>query len=394
MNSILVLINLDNKNTYEFEKKNLTNLSNYLQKIIIINVGKILGNNKLNINHNFNEKFEVLNPENYNELYKLLKFYNIPILYCLSLDLQFFKINFFLAKLKNKKFVISNLGYQPQNFNYVNQTFINNFIFFFKFRINYYLKRLLLLFGIFPKIDYFFESSQYIIDNINQGLSKKLDALNFGVNFSYYKNVIKINSRVWDNHFYKKFEQTEEYIVFIDGMIFDHPDRIMREGPVNLKNRNNYYQQINKLLIHLSEKYKKEVIICLHPKNNLSENNKDFKKFKCIKFQTDKYINRSYIVLFHEGSSIIEAVLLKKKIINIDGKSLGPYINNRAKLYRDLLNLKKVDLDNYLIDIENIKDKDFNNLSNFEEYIKKNIVFDKGVSGAYQIINHLKNKDI
>ena len=313
MNSILVLINLDNKNTYEFEKKNLTNLSNYLQKIIIINVGKILGNNKLNINHNFNEKFEVLNPENYNELYKLLKFYNIPILYCLSLDLQFFKINFFLAKLKNKKFVISNLGYQPQNFNYVNQTFINNFIFFFKFRINYYLKRLLLLFGIFPKIDYFFESSQYIIDNINQGLSKKLDALNFGVNFSYYKNVIKINSRVWDNHFYKKFEQTEEYIVFIDGMIFDHPDRIMREGPVNLKNRNNYYQQINKLLIHLSEKYKKEVIICLHPKNNLSENNKDFKKFKCIKFQTDKYINRSYIVLFHEGSSIIEAVLLKKK---------------------------------------------------------------------------------
>ena len=394
MNSILVLINLDNKNTYEFEKKNLTNLSNYLQKIIIINVGKILGNNKLNINHNFNEKFEVLNPVNYNELYKLLKFYNIPILYCLSLDLQFFKINFFLAKLKNKKFVISNLGYQPQNFNYVNQTFINNFIFFFKFRINYYLKRLLLLFGIFPKIDYFFESSQYIIDNINQGLSKKLDALNFGVNFSYYKNVIKINSRVWDNHLYKKFEQTEEYIVFIDGMIFDHPDRIMREGPVNLKNRNNYYQQINKLLIHLSEKYKKEVIICLHPKNNLSENNKDFKKFKCIKFQTDKYINRSYIVLFHEGSSIIEAVLLKKKIINIDGKSLGPYINNRAKLYRDLLNLKKVDLDNYLIDIENIKDKDFNNLSNFEEYIKKNIVFDKGVSGAYQIINHLKNKDI
>ena len=88
MNSILVLINLDNKNTYEFEKKNLTNLSNYLQKIIIINVGKILGNNKLNINHNFNEKFEVLNPLNYNELYKLLKFYNIPILYCLSLALQ------------------------------------------------------------------------------------------------------------------------------------------------------------------------------------------------------------------------------------------------------------------------------------------------------------------
>ena len=71
----------------------------------------------------------------------------------------------------------------------------------------------MLLFGIFPKIDYF-ESSQYIIDNINQGLSK-LDALNFGVNFSYYKNVIKINSRVWDNHFYKKFEQTEEYIVLL-----------------------------------------------------------------------------------------------------------------------------------------------------------------------------------
>ena len=106
---------------------------------------------------------------------------------------------------------------------------------------------------------------------------------------------------------------------------------------------------------------------------------KILKNLNVLKFQTDKYINRSYIVLFHEGSSIIEAITTEKKIINIDGKSLGPYINNRAKLYRDLLNLKKVDLDNYLIDIENIKDKDFNNLSNFEEYIKKNMYSTKKV---------------
>ena len=391
MKKIIILVDLYNQNTYEFEKKNIEFLSKYLENIIIINIGFIVKSNKVNYQNEFNSKFKIHSPKSILELKELFLINDYPVLKCFSNDIKFFKINFFLSKVKNKIFVISNLGYQPQNFNYINQKIKYNFKFFISQRLKYYFSRLLILINIYPKIDFFFESSEFIIEGIKKGFSEKLKKSIFGIDLSYYKKVIKINSRAWDNHFYQKFQKNEKYIVFIDGMIFDHPDRIMREGPVNLENRSIYYKQMNKLLSHLANKYNKEIIICLHPKNNESEFKKDFKEFKCVKYQTDKYINQSFLVLFHEGSSIIEAILLKKKIINIDGKSLGSYINNRASLYRKLLNLRKIDFDDYLNEIEKIDIKELdNNFTNYDEYIKKNIVFDKSVSGVYQVVDYLK----
>ena len=49
------------------------------------------------------------------------------------------------------------------------------------------------------------------------------------INLSYYLKVIRINSRHYDNIFYSKYPVSENYIVFIDGMVFDQCNyRIMR----------------------------------------------------------------------------------------------------------------------------------------------------------------------
>ena len=61
---------------------------------------------------------------------------------------------------------------------------------------------------------------------------------------------------------------------------------------------------------------KKKVIICLHPGNNLSNNNDDFKGFKTVKYETVEYIRQADLIVFHEGSSIIQGVAMKK-IINL-----------------------------------------------------------------------------
>ena len=123
MDTITVLIDLYNRNAFEFEKKNLINLSKKLNKVIVINIGIILKNKPIDYEKNLNDKFFISSPNNIKELRKLLVESNFPILQCCSFDPKFFKINFLLSRLKKKIFVISNLGYQPQNFNYEEQSF-------------------------------------------------------------------------------------------------------------------------------------------------------------------------------------------------------------------------------------------------------------------------------
>lgn len=242
-----------------------------------------------------------------------------------------------------------------------------------------------------PKIDFFFEASSFIIKSIENGWSKKIENIFPWVNFSYYKKIIKINSRYYDDN--KDADSSEDYIVFIDGFIFDHQDVIMREGNPDPKIRSKYYYHLNIILSNLEKIYKKHVIICLHPKNNASLENNDFGSFQCVKYQTEEYIKKAFIVLFHESSSIVQAILLKKNIISLQGKILGSYINQRCKIYSDMLKLKKFILDfeqspiidgnKLLIELNNIK-------INYEKYINDNIISEKNLSGAEQIVNYFK----
>ena len=104
-------------------------------------------------------------------------------------------------------------------------------------------------------------------------------------------------------------------------------------------------------------------------------------------------ISEAFIVLFHEGSSIIQAVYLKKKIINLHGKYLGNYINKRSKLYSDALSLKRIDLENYNIEDKELLLKELNgSIENYQNYIENNIVNDSSKSGVQQIIQYLNLK--
>ena len=51
------------------------------------------------------------------------------------------------------------------------------------------------------------------------------------------------------------------------------------------------------------------------------------------KYQTDKYIMNSYILLFHDTSSIFSGILSKKKIICLKSNLMGTYANKRAQFY-------------------------------------------------------------
>ena len=392
---IAIILDLSDMNTFEFNKNTIFDFVKLLDEIYIIDVSKII---------NLDVKSELLSnipnsinlkPNNLKELKSILKKENLILMYCLNNDLKYFFINFVISIIGVKKFVISNLGYNPENFNYhEKQKLIEKISIFLKLRFYYYFIRMLILLKIIPRIDYFFESSSYVINSINNGISKKINNRFKWLDLSYYKNVIKINSRSYDYILKNKSSISEDYIVFIDGMLFEHKDRILREGKPDIELRKKYYNTLNNFLKMLENKLKKKVIVCLHPQNLISENNNDFNDFKCIKYKTEEYISKAYIVVFHEGSSIIQAIVSKKKIINLYGEILGNYINKRCNMYSKILNLKSYNLNDLndlkLIDINSLESDLGSRISNYDRYINENIVFEKNISSSEQIINYFK----
>ena len=103
-------------------------------------------------------------------------------------------------------------------------------------------------------------------------------------------------------------------------------------------------------------------------------------EFNIAKYQTEKFISSAFLVVFHESSSIIQAILLKKKIIAFTGDCLGAYVQNRVNLYSEIFKLKKYDLDDFDID-EKKKEVFISELKaitdNYNNYVTDNIVFDK-----------------
>jgi len=382
-----IFIDLSDKNGFEFYKKTIFYFLKKIPSLIILDISKICTRKNIK----FNNIKNLFQPNNIWQLKKFLSDKNLIIMYCLNFDLKYFFIHFVVSLSGVKKFIISNIGYNPENFNYFKKNFIQKIKIFFIFRFKYYLFRILIFINIFPKIDYFFESSKYIINSINNGLSKKINNLIPFINFSFYKKVIQINSKFFSPNI-KKIK-SEKYIVFIDGMILDHKDVIYRQGTTPYNIRQKYYEYINTLLLNLKKNYKKKIIICLHPKNFISTKKKDFKNFKCVKFQTEKYITNAFLVLFHEGSSIVQAILLKKKIISLQGAVLGDYINQRCKLYSDALGLKVIKLDDVKNKSKiNISIKQLQRIAKYKynKYINDNLVQDQSLTGLDQVISYIK----
>jgi hypothetical protein len=164
---------------------------------------------------------------------------------------------------------------------------------------------------------------------------------------------------------YKKFlnkKKKEKYIVFVDSCL-DHKDVVKYQGNLKEDKREKYYFLIKNILNTFKKFYKKKIIICLHPKTNKKVIEKYLKGFYITKFNTLFYITRAKIILFHESSAIINAIILKKKIINLYGSIMGPYYKIRNKIYPKLINIPRLNIN----DCKKIKKKQLNKFERFND---------------------------
>ena len=139
--------------------------------------------------------------------------------------------------------------------------------------------------------------------------------------------------------------------VYIDQGFGFHPDeKILGYG---CKIPNLFYSKLEKYLGNLSEAYKYEVIVALHPKrqkNNFSCNAK-FKLTENVKLA----VSQCNIVLAHCSTAIGLAVFLKKPIVLLtDSILFKKSIQNRIAQYHTELGCSLVDLNKNSYQLENL----------------------------------------
>ena len=398
-NIIAVILNSSDIVRYQAKNKNYYDFLSLIQSdniaAYVIDVSELFKFKKKTFypySENTKKNQFYFQPKNIIELYKFAKKINCVALFQMPNNLGSAPIQFYLKVLGFKRFAVATLGYLYDNSIDLSKNIKHNFLYFENYKLHYFLFRILHIFGFVKSVDYYFESSQKNLSKIDMGISNKIfKKFNF-INLSYYKKKFRINSSIYYNFLTQKLTQSEKYIVLVDSGI-DHEDVIIREGNLSTNKRKLFYKNLFVFLKNISELYGKEVIFCQHPKINYTiypEFNEIKNAFKCIKFETEKHINDSEIVLFFESSAIVNAILLKKKIINLQSNLMGPYLFKRNNLYKNEINLYQVDLNDFSLPSK--KELDFilkDRTKYYDRYIQDNIFFEKNISCYDQIKNIL-----
>ena len=209
-----------------------------------------------------------------------------------------------------------------------------------------------------------------------------------------------INSRSYDILKENIFEKKNKYISVLDEQLND-PQWLRFREKFDQQQIDDHYRNLNIYLNKLSVGLKKEILICLHPNDDLNEKKNIFKNFKVEKYKTRENIFKSYLVLFFESSAIIDAVLLNKNIATIKSKILDEYQKACGEFYIQELKIPYIDIDNipnYNLNLENLTSKKFlkdeNELKdNYKKYLEKYICrLNENTEGYKKIVNTLNER--
>jgi len=408
-NKTLCFINLsDDLIRFSITNKELIfTLSKKFKKIYIINLHNLRlfkKNKKFSINKN--RKFL---PKNFIllDINSTLEFLNfaknkklIVIINSLSRSIYDFKIFYLLKKVGAKLIMISNLSMIGSKiFLEINP---KNIIKGYKHVIYkgfYYVWRIFTIINIFPKIDLLLESNSEVIKAFNNGLSRKFERIFPFFKISLYRKIIRVNSISYDLLFKlkkKNSQSRKKYILYIDSPL-DNFDRVSREGPVNKIEINLFYKNLFIFLEKVSKIFNKKIIISLHPdkikyfKKEYSQI-KNSTKISISKKRTIDLINESKFVIFAYSSAVLHAVILKKGVLGIRSRYFGEHFLNQHKKYVKEFNFPSfsIDGDIALISKSHILSKFDRSLKTYNNYIKKKLIYKKGLASSYEIVQIIK----
>lgn len=305
--------------------------------------------------------------------------------------LRYFKIHY-LIKKKNIRLVnVSNIGFLPENDNFINIKFWNYFFDLLNRKIIFVIFKILTIINIFQRVDVRFISNlsyqKYSLKSISGNLNKFFKTRIF----DYYDKYIKVNAIIYDkSRIEKKIKISEKYITFVDTNL-EHETKVEYEGRHDRKTKKEFYLRLNNFLKKIEKAFNKKVIVCVHPNYSLSESRNLYKNFKSVKWKTDYFIKKAFIYVGFSSSTIVNAIFLKKKIMCLDSVLMGKHHQFTNNSYPSAVGILKYSLDHKNpIDKKKLL-KDLNKrIKYYDRYIKNKIVVDKNNIGVEKISKYLK----
>ena len=374
-------------------------ISQSFEKFYLINSSKLeIGKESFSSNIDYLKKkipsnCEIIDPNGSKEFINFSKDKNL-IIYCTIGRLwKFFRIHYLLKKVNAKLIYIHEIGMLNSAISASKKAYL---VRWFNFELPHKIVILLSILNIFPKIDLRFltikEHYKKAINNFFYKISKKFKY----INFFYTKNFELINSISYDQFKSNEIKVSEEKIVVVDTNI-NHWEALQQGWGVNHETFEKCYKDLEIYLKMLSNKFKKPIVVCIHPTSDINRIKNLLRDFEVVKFQTKENIYKSFIVLFYNSAAIVDAFLLKKRIIVIENRRMGKNWVKAVNIYTDKIGLLKIDLqkENKIIDNDLflkklddiVKSEKYNNFINGQ--LRSDI---SGMMGSDKIISIIKKK--
>ena len=342
----------------------------------------------------YSNKVDFFYPKNKSEFLNYIKNKKVLAIDSLGKTFKEFGIRYLIKRQNIFLILITNIGYlSNEEKTFTNTSKKNKNFLFIKF-LNKFIYRLFILLNLFPKTYLYFESRKKIFENFQNGkirkITKKFPIFDFLLNFI---NVYKINSTAYDNYinYQKENRNKKGNIVFIDGN-YKHQDIAQREN-IDLNNLKNKYFKLLKIQFNYLEKiFKKKVEICLHPSSDKNSYKKYFKNFIIYKGKTKEKVLESYMVVFHESSSVMDAIISKKKILIFETDLFGKYFSKRINFYKEILKLPSINIENSTNLTRSKILKKFKSTSKYRNFYVKNNLNSDGTELATKKIIRIIEK--
>ena len=379
-------------NTYD---KYILEIIKKYSKFTIINFCNYYNNNKLvkknnqKLKKNYKDKIDFFYPKNKKEFLTYINNKKVFAIDGLGKSFKEFRVRY-LLKRPNIFLILLVIygGFSNEEKNFTHTSIKNKKLLFIKI-INKFIYRFFVFLNIFPKTYFYFESRKIIFENYKNGkirkISKNFPIFKFLLNFL---NIYNINSNAYSNftNHPKKNKIKSKNIIFIDGN-YNHQDMSQREDIDLSSIKKKYFELLKNKFFYLEKIFKKKIEICLHPSSNKSAYKKYFKNFKIHKGKTREKIYESYMVIFHESSAVMDAMLLNKKILIFETDLLGKYHSKRVSFFKDSLKLPSIKIENKTVLTKSQILKKFDQSKKYRNlYIKNNLKSDSSRSPTKKFI--------
>lgn len=326
--------------------------------------------------------FKIFRPKNFQELENFLKKSNNVFFNHIPRNFFFINFHIFISKFKivNIELIRGN-SIQLDELNYKKK----NYTFVFKKKFLRAIYKFLTLCSVIKAYDYLFISTKNIKKYYHNSRDKFLNRLFFTKKFFKHKKIITINDKAADLS--KMGRGSEKFIVYIDSPVMPIKNSdIPASAFPDKSDMENFYKLVEKALLKISKKYKKKVLINLHPKTNFSIIRKYFKKFNIKKFDLWNSIDHAYLVTGIGSTAYSYAIIKKKRRLIFFTKKMGQFNCHRAKILSESYKILLLNLDKS----NSFYEKDLINKKTLN-ILKKKVKLNDYTSGTDKICKILKN---